>query len=138
MAQIPKNLDVYNLSYDLAVKIFEKTKNIPGNFRLKEQIHGSSISVPSNLAEFCAFENPNQQLNKLQTCAGEANETETRLDYLKDVGLLSEEDHKELFDQLEEVKKKIYRLKKRIWEVIDKNKFNQNKVNSVTKDLNDK
>ena len=48
-----KELDVYQLSYQLAMEIFEMTKTFPKEeqFALTSQIRKSSGLVPANIAE---------------------------------------------------------------------------------------
>ena len=48
-----KDLDVWNRSVDLVLKIYELTKELPENekFGLISQIKRSAISIPSNIAE---------------------------------------------------------------------------------------
>ena len=114
MAQNPEKLKIYKSAYDLSVKIYEKTKNIQGHFRMKEQVNSSALSIASNLAEACGCDHPKETAHKLVTCIGEANETETRLNFFKDVGLLTEADHKELINQLRPLRMGLFNLKKAI------------------------
>ena len=48
-----KDLKVYNLSYELAMKIFTLTKKFPKEeiYSLTDQIRRSSRSVPANIRE---------------------------------------------------------------------------------------
>lgn len=48
-----EDLEVYQLAFDTAMKIFEASKNFPGNerFSLTDQIRRSSRSVCTNIAE---------------------------------------------------------------------------------------
>ena len=114
MAQNPQNLEVCKKACDLSVKVYNKVKNIKGHFRMKEQVTSSALSIASNLAEACGCDHPKETAHKLVTCIGEANETETRLNFFKDVELLSEEDHKELINQLRPLRMGIFNLKKKI------------------------
>ena len=47
-----KDLDVYQLSYKMAIEIFEETKNFLAEekYSLTDQIRRSSRSVPANIA----------------------------------------------------------------------------------------
>jgi len=105
---------VYQDAYTLARDIYKETESIQGNFRLKDQLWGSSTSICTNLAEMSAFENKNQQVQKVITCIGEANETEFWLDFCKDVGHLTEEKHKELINRLKPIRMSLFNLKKAI------------------------
>ena len=48
-----KDLDVYKLSYKMAIEIFEETKSFPKEekYSLTDQIRRSSRGVPANIAE---------------------------------------------------------------------------------------
>ena len=48
-----KDLDVYKLSYKMALEIFEETKKFPKEERyaLTDQIRRSTRSVPANISE---------------------------------------------------------------------------------------
>lgn len=94
MTQDFKKLSVYQEAYELSKDIYNELKDVSGNFRLKEQLFGSSTAICANLAEMSAFNNRNQTKQKISTCIGEANETEFWLNYCKDVQLLSEEKFK--------------------------------------------
>jgi len=79
-----KDLDVYQLSYRMAVEIFEETKNFPKEekFSLTDQIRRSSRSVASNIAESWGKRlYRNHFISKLSDSYAEANETQTWLDF---------------------------------------------------------
>jgi len=101
-----RDLRVYQLSYELALKIHEMTKSFPKEekYSLVDQIRRSSRSVPANIAEawkkrryIKAF------VSKLVDCAGEAGETEVWLDFSRDFGCLNEKDYQELMNGYNEV-----------------------------------
>ena len=53
-----RDLKVYQLSFRLAVKIFELSKNFPKEekYSLTDQIRRASRSVPTNISEACSKE----------------------------------------------------------------------------------
>jgi len=109
-----KGLRVYQDAYALARDIYKETESVPGNFRIKDQLWGSSTSICTNLAEMSPMTNRNQELQKTIVAIGEANETEFWLDFCKDVGHLSEEKHKELLNRLKAIRMSLFNLKRYI------------------------
>lgn len=103
-----RDLIVYQLSYQLAVEIFEITKTFPKEekYSLTDQIRRSSRSVPTNIAE--AWERrkyPKSFVNKLIESSGEASETTVWLDFSKDYKYITEEKHQYYILKYEEVSK---------------------------------
>jgi four helix bundle protein len=94
-----KDLIVYQKAYALAMDIFHLTKRFPGEerFALVSQIRRSSRSVCLNLREAWAKRRYESHfISKLTDCDGEINETDTSLDYAKDCGLITVEEHARL------------------------------------------
>ena len=101
-----KDLKVYKLAYKLALDIHEITKGYPKEekYSLTDQIRKSSRSVPTNLAE--AWKKRRYEkafVSKVVDCAGEAGETEVWLDFSKDFGYISNEQHNDLMERYGEV-----------------------------------
>jgi len=79
-----KELRVYQLSFDLAMEIFEMTKNFPKEerFSLTDQIRRSSRSVVANISEaFRKRRYPKSFVAKLSDVEGEAAETQTWIEF---------------------------------------------------------
>jgi four helix bundle protein len=101
-----KDLTVYIKAYEIAMKIFELSKRFPADERyaLTGQIRRSSRSVCMNLREawakrgYCAH-----FVSKLTDCDGENGETDTSLDFAKDCGYISPQEHQDLAARCEEV-----------------------------------
>jgi four helix bundle protein len=94
-----KELVVYQKAYDLSMRIFELSKTFPVDerFALTSQIRRSSRSVCLILREAWAKRRYEAHfVSKLTDCDGEANETDTSLDFAKDCGYITEADHGEL------------------------------------------
>lgn len=90
--QSHKRLMVYQLSYDLAMEIFNISKSFPKEeqFALTSQIRNSSRSVAANLAE--AFRKRRYKrafIAKLSDSEGESAETQTWLDFTRDCKYIS-------------------------------------------------
>src|SRR5438477_8662039 len=94
-----KELDVYRKSYELAMKIYRASKQFPAEerFALTGQIRRSSRSICMNLREAWAKRRYAAHfVSKLTDCDGEAGETDTSLDFARDCGYLTPEEHCEL------------------------------------------
>jgi four helix bundle protein len=121
MVQDFKKLKVYQGAYNLSKEIYNELKDVNGHFRLKEQLFGSTTAVCANLAEMSAFENKNQQKQKVTTCLGETNETEFWLNFCKDSGLLSEEPFKDFVNKVKMNRMMLFNLQKSIKEEMNQN-----------------
>ena len=103
-----KDLKVYKAAYNLAMKIFEISKRFPPEERyaLTSQIRRSSRSVCLNLREAWAKRRYEAHfISKLTDCDGENSETDSSLDFARDCGYISAEQHAELVALCEEVGK---------------------------------
>lgn len=91
-----KDLQVYSKAYELAMEVFQASKNFPNEERysLTDQLRRSSRSVCSNLRESWAKRRYEAHfVSKLTDADGENSETETWLDFAHDCGYLSKRDH---------------------------------------------
>ena len=103
-----KELDVYKMSYNLAMQIFELSKRFPAEekFALTSQIRRSSRSVCLNLREAWAKRRYEAHfISKLTDCDGENSETDSSLDFAKDCGYLTVEKYEELKNLCQQVGK---------------------------------
>jgi len=103
-AKTYRDLDVYKIAFDGAMKIFELTKGFPKEekYSLTDQIRRSSRSVTANIAE--AWRKRRYKLafvSKLNDSETEATETQVWLEYSYRCGYINEPVYKE-FDQLYE------------------------------------
>jgi four helix bundle protein len=103
-----KDLQVYKVAYELAMKIFEISKRFPPEerFALTSQIRRSSRSVCLNLREAWAKRRYEAHfVSKLTDCDGENSETDSSLDFARDCGYITTEQHARLAAWCEEVGK---------------------------------
>ncbi len=103
-----KELEVYQASYELAMQIFELSKCFPPDERyaLTSQIRRSSRSVPMNLREAWAKRRYEAHfVSKLTDCDGEANETDTSLDFALDCGYINQEEHTSLVAKCDSIRR---------------------------------
>ena len=103
-----RDLKVYQLSYRLALEIFELTKLFPKEekYSLVDQIRRSSRSVCANLAEaWYKRRYPKSFVSKLIDCAGETGETEVWVDLSFDHHYINEDSRNKLLEKYSEVGK---------------------------------
>ena len=101
-----RELDVYRLAFDAAMKIFEVTKGFPKEekYSLTDQIRRSSRSVCSNIGEaFRKRRYPKAFVAKLSDSEGEAAETQVWLDFSLRCQYINEHVHKELDEQYDNI-----------------------------------
>ncbi len=101
-----KELDVYKRAYELAMLIFQASKRFPAEERyaLIGQARRSSRSVCMCLREAWAKRRYEAHfISKLTDCDGENGETDTSLDFAKDCGYLSPEEHRDFTARCAEI-----------------------------------
>ena len=94
-----KELNVYLKGYELAMEVFKLSKNFPAEerFALTSQIRRSSRSICLNLREVWAKRRYEAHfISKLTDCDGENSETDSSLDFAKDCGYITDQQHTEL------------------------------------------
>ncbi|MFZ6033688.1 MAG: four helix bundle protein [Melioribacter sp.] len=99
-------LDVYKISFNTAMTIFELTKTFPEEekFSLTDQIRRSSRSVCSNLAEaFRKRKYPKSFIAKLSDSEGEAAETQVWLDFSLKCKYIGQDDYNKLYQNYENI-----------------------------------
>ena len=103
-----KDLKVYQKSYELAMTVFHLSKSFPieEKFALTSQIRRSSRSICLNLREAWAKRRYEAHfISKLTDCDGENSETDSSLDFAKDCGYITVEQHGELTSLCREIGK---------------------------------
>ena len=107
------DLDVYNLSYSLALEIFFLSKKFPKEetYSLTDQIRRSSRSVPANICEgFAKRRYENIFKSHLISAIGSGEETKTWLDFARDFSYLSKEDVDRIKGKYTELGAMLYRM----------------------------
>lgn len=105
-----KEPDVYRQAYALAMEVFRISKAFPSGerFALTGQLRRSSRSVCANLREAWAKRRYEAHfISKLTDADGENSETDTWLDFARDCGYLSRDDHGRLVSKSELVGRKL-------------------------------
>lgn len=103
-----KDLTVYRKAYALAMQVFELSRAFPPEerFALTGQIRRCSRAVCNNLREAWAKRRYEAHfLSKLTDCDGENGETDTCLDFVRDCGYITEQQHRQLTGVCAEVGK---------------------------------
>ena len=106
--QIFRNLIVYQKAFKLAMDIFEATKSFPKEelYSLTDQIRRSSRSITSNLSEAWAKKIYIKSfINKISDALAEEYETEVWLDFALQCGYIPKEQHQDLINGYDEVRK---------------------------------
>ena len=101
-----KDLKVFQLAYQLAMRIFHASRSFPPEERysLTDQIRRSSRSVAGNIAEgYRKRQYPNAFVSKMADADAEGAETQVWIDFARDCGYLSAELGEELVAGYEEV-----------------------------------
>ncbi len=103
-----RDLRVYQLSYELALEVFEITKSFPKEekYSLVDQVRRSSRSVSANIAEaWYKRRYPKSFVSKLSDSSSEAGETEVWVDFAADHRYLAQEKKVHLLEKYGEVNK---------------------------------
>ena len=90
---IYKDLEVWKLSMNLVVEVYQATGNFPKEelFGLVSQIRRTAVSIPSNIAEGCGRKSSKEYIQFLYISKGSLLELETQfeiafsLKYLSDI-----------------------------------------------------
>jgi four helix bundle protein len=108
-----RELDVYKLAFDAAMKIFQLTKEFPQDekFSLTGQIRRASRSVCGNLAE--AWRKRRYEpafVSKLCDCEGEAAEVQTWLEFSVKCEYMDRDVAKTLYSTYDQIIGKLVRM----------------------------
>lgn len=111
-----RDLKVYQLSFQLALEIFELSKSFPKEERyaLTDQVRRSSRAVAAIIAEAWTHRKyPKSFISKLVDSKGEAAETEVWIEFARAHGYTDEEKPKHFLDKYDEVGKMLNSMIKR-------------------------
>jgi four helix bundle protein len=111
-----RDLKVWEKAHSLTLSCYQVTKLFPREeiFGLVSQIRRASSSIPANIAEGCGRRG-NAELHRfLQIAMGSASELEYHLLLSRDLGYLSVERYQEMQPQIEEVKKMLASLIRKV------------------------
>jgi four helix bundle protein len=113
MIQSVSDLEIFKLSYSLAMDIFRLSRSFPKEERysLTDQMIRSSRSVVANIAEGWGRRIYEQEFKKhLIYAMGSLEESKVWLLFAKDCRYITEESYQDLWKQIDILGSKIYRL----------------------------
>jgi len=102
MKRAHKELDVWKLSMELVVDIFQVVDMFPKKelFGLSMQMKRCAVSIPSNIAEGAGRKTKREFRNFLYIAQGSLNELDTQLEIARKLGYLKEDKYKELQEKV--------------------------------------
>jgi four helix bundle protein len=111
-----RDLQVWNKAHATTLKIYELTARFPKEelFGLTSQMRRGSASIGANIAEGCGRRGNSEFHRFLQIAAGSASELEYHLLLAHDLGSLPTESYDGVNRQVEEIKKMLASLVRRV------------------------
>ena len=102
-----KGFKVWQKAHQLVLNVYYRAKTFPSDerFGLKAHLLKSVTSIPSNIAEGSGRHGDAELARFLSIAAGSATETEYQLILARDLGYISEDHHRDLDAQVNEVKR---------------------------------
>ena len=113
MIESYRDLRVYQLSYDLALKVHKLTLTFPDfeKYELGSQIRRAAVSIPVNIAEGYGKKSSVADFKRyLQMAQGSKDETKVLLELGKDLGYILDKEYIAMFEQYDELGKQLYSL----------------------------
>lgn len=109
-----RNLEVWKLSKDICVFVYEITKGYPKEelYGIISQIRRCAVSIPSNIAEGYAKSSIKEQLKFVEISNGSFYELSTQIEISYELKYISEDNYSNINLQLEKLGKMLYGYKK--------------------------
>ena len=111
-----KKYDVWKLSHELVLKVYQVTSSFPDSekYQLVTQMQRAAYSITANISEGCGRESDKDFNRFLQIAQGSAHELEYLFILAKDLSFIDEKSYEGLNQQVNEIKKKLYKLSLRL------------------------
>ena len=111
-----RDLKVWEKAHEVALACYDVTRTYPreGMFGLTSQIRRAGTSIPANIAEGCGRRGNGELHRFLQMAMGSASELEYHFLLSRDLGYLKAERHKAMHETLEEVKRMLASLIRKV------------------------
>lgn len=111
-----KNYEIWKLSHKLVLKVYEVTASFPSSekYQLVTQMQRAAYSILSNFSEGCGRQSDKDFNRFIQIALGSAHELEYFFILAKDLGFISEEDYEILDLEINDIKKKLFNLGKKL------------------------
>lgn len=105
-----KKIISWQRAYSFSLKIYNSTLSFPSEekFGLTSQLRRAAISIPINISEGAGRNSNKEFANFVQIAIGSASEVECELLIAKDLGYLDEINHKNLEDELIEIRRMMF------------------------------
>ena len=113
MIESYRDLKVYQISYELALKVHRITLRYPDfeKYELGSQTRRAAVSIPVNIAEGYGKKSSVADFKRyLQMAQGSKDEVKVLLELGKDLGYIQEEEYKQMYNSYDELGKQIYSL----------------------------
>ena len=101
-----KDLQIYQRSYKAALAVYRMVEEFPESekYALINQMQRASTSIALNIAEGYARKNSQAEFKRfLQMAIGSANEMSVLLDFSKDLGYITENQHEKASKEYDEI-----------------------------------
>ncbi len=107
-----RNLNVWNKSHKLVLRIYHISKFFPQNeiYGLTSQIRRAASSIPTNIAEGCGRETNKDFARFLYISIGSASELEYLILLINDLEILDNYESKKIIDEIIEIRKMLLSL----------------------------
>lgn len=113
-----RKYDVWVLSHELVLEVYKITSGFPNSekFQLTTQMQRAAYSISSNFCEGCGRDSDKDFNRFVQIALGSAHELEYFFILAKDLSLISDQNQEALLGMVNEIKKKLYNLSKKLKE----------------------
>ena len=110
------NYKVWELSHKFTLKVFDVTKKFPTSerFNLILQMQRAAYSIPSNFAEGCGRGSDKDFNRFVNICLGSAHELEYFIILTSELNYINKEDADFMLNDLNNIKKKLFSLSKKL------------------------
>lgn len=116
MARNYKNLEVWQIGYQLTLKLYKLTEKFPEHERdnLISQIRRASTSIPLNIAEGSSRFTKNAYLQFLQYAYGSLKELQVLAELSKDLDYITQEDYLMIDEEIDKLSRKLFLFIKKV------------------------
>lgn len=110
MARLYKNMEVFQLSYSLALDIHKLLDKFPEEQKenITSQMRRAATSIPLNIAEGSVKKSQREFLNFLGYAYGSAKELDVLLSMSKDLDYITKTQYDSIFKKLDELMAKLF------------------------------
>jgi len=124
MARLFKNMEIYQLGYDLAIDIHKLLDRFPEKEKdnIISQMRRAITSIPLNIAEGSVKKSYREFLNFLSYAYGSAKELDVLLSMPKDLKYITEKEYSILFGKLDKLMAKLFGFMENIESRFEKKK----------------